>query len=119
MFSMMSPDEVEQLVEYVSELLAMAGMAMYTHSPMPEEHRHADILGNLVCIHEYFAANGRIVRLFCNHGTPRTLTMSVTVGPDEPVLSAPQIDYKESHDAAVIDTLESILALPDAEDPLA
>ena len=49
---MLSPDENEQLVEYVSELLAMAAMTMYTHSPLTHEHKHRQVGSQVLCVHE-------------------------------------------------------------------
>ena len=114
---MLSPDENEQLVEYVSELLAMAAMTMYTNSMMTHEHKHRQVGDVALCVHEFVAPNGRTVRLFVNAATPRSLTMSVTVGDDEPVLHSPPLDFQAIHDEAVVDTLEHIFALPEAEDP--
>ena len=115
---MLSPDENEQLVEYVSELLAMAAMTMYTQSPLTHEHKHRQIGSQVLCVHEYVhEPTGRTVRLFVNAATPRSLTMSVTVGDDEPVLHSPPLDFQAIHNKAVVDTLEHIFALPEAEDP--
>ena len=114
---MLSPDENVALIEYVSELLTMAAMTMYTNSMMTHEHKHRQIGETVVCEHEFVAPNGRTVRLFVNHDMPRSLTMSITVGEDEDVMHSPALDYKELHDQAVIETLEHILDLPDAEDP--
>ena len=114
---MLSPEENERLVEYVSELLAMAAMTMYSQTPNTNEHKHVERGDVVLCVHEYIASNGRTVRLYVNGHTPRMLTMSIIVGEDEPVMHAPPMDFKAMHDDAVVETLEHIFQLPDAEEP--
>lgn len=114
---MLSPEETEALVETVGGMLATAALIMYSHSPMTHEHGHREIGGHGFCIHEYTAANGRIVRLYVDQNNGRALTMSIIVGDDEDVLAAPPIDFEKIHDEDVVNTLEHILALPDAEEP--
>ena len=121
MFSMLSPEENEQLIDAVSEMLSSAALIMYSQSSSTAEHNHAPLPGTdgmiVVCIHEYRAQNGRSVRLFVNPRTPRTLTMSITVGDGEVIHRAPEVNFEEIHDQATVNTLEHILSLPDAKDP--
>lgn len=115
----MSPEETEALVDSVSELLATAALIMYSQSPMTHEHGHREVAGHGFCVHEYTAANGRTVCLYVDQDNGRVLTMSIMVGDDEEVLVAPPVDFEKIHDEAVVNTLEHILALPDAKDPQA
>ena len=83
----------------------------------PHEHTHRQVGPSVLCLHEYVAHNGRTVRLYINHDMPRALTMSIVVGDDEEVMHSPAVDFDAIRDNAVIETLEHILALPDAEEP--